>query len=78
MTAVFPPTQLIHANPLPPPACLPPSRYAGFTAGTGRANASHMITSWKFFEVGGQREDKGGDDFFGLGRLADNLFGRSE
>lgn len=52
--------------------------YAGFTAGTGRANASHMITSWKFFEVGGQREDKGGDDFFGLGRLADNLFGRSE
>lgn len=52
--------------------------YAGFTAGTGRQNASHMITSWKFFEVGGQREDQGGDDFFGLARLYDNFFGRSE
>ena len=47
--------------------------FAGFTAGTGRENASHMITSWRFYEVGAIREDKEEEwsswlgSFFGLG-----------
>jgi hypothetical protein len=36
--------------------------FAGFTGGTGRLNASHVIKSWKFYEVTGLKKpaEKGG------------------
>lgn len=49
--------------------------FGGFTAGTGRTHASHVIRSWKFFEVAGTKvevppESGGGEGFlsslFGL------------
>ena len=40
--------------------------FAGFTAGTGRNNASHVISSWRFYEVGGVRQNREDDDYFGL------------
>jgi hypothetical protein len=44
--------------------------FAGFTAGTGRANGSHIIKSWRFFEVtGGVRQEREDNDFFGIGRM---------
>jgi len=45
---------------------------AGFTAGTGRANASHIITSWKYFEVA---ETKENEEQSGVGSFFSNLFG---
>ena len=46
--------------------------FAGFTAGTGRENASHVITSWQFFEVAGVKVDVEQD---GLDNFFSNLFG---
>ena len=41
--------------------------FAGFTSGTGRTHASHVITSWKFFEVAGRKveQQEGAESFFG-------------
>ena len=41
--------------------------FAGFTSGTGRTHASHVITSWKFFEVAGHKveQQEGAESFFG-------------
>lgn len=49
--------------------------FAGFTAGTGREHASHIITSWRFYEVGGVREERE-DDFLGLGGIG-RMLGQS-
>jgi len=43
--------------------------FAGFTSGTGRTNASHIIKSWKFFEVAGTKVEAPQDflsSLFGL------------
>ena len=52
---------------------LPVARYTAHplaamaTSGTGRTHASHVITSWKFFEVAGHKveQQEGAESFFG-------------
>ena len=46
--------------------------FAGFTAGTGRTNASHIVTSWKFFEVAGTKVEVEPD---GVESFVSQLFG---
>ena len=46
--------------------------FAGFTAGTGRQHASHIITSWKFFEVAGTKVEVPPD---GVENFFSSLFG---